>query len=70
MSGAEARRFATHAAGAVGGAGVREQYSTNLKTQPRAPAAQETVEKFKIYMETANKLGPEWNTRWNEAVKR
>ena len=54
------------------------QIPSNLKTQPSAPAAQATVERFKGYMKTVNTLDwdavnalrPEWNTRWNKTVER
>ena len=54
------------------------QIPSNLKTQPSNPAAQATVDQFKVYMKTVNTLDwdavnalrPEWNTRWNKNVER
>jgi len=54
------------------------QIPSNLKTQPSSPAAQATVDKFKVYMKTVNTLDwdavnalrPDWNTRWNKTVER
>ena len=61
-----------------GGREFGNQIPSNLKTQPSTPAAQATVEKFKVYMKTVNTLDwdavnalrPEWNTRWNKTVER
>jgi len=54
------------------------QIPSNLMTQPGSPAAQATVDRFKVYMKSVvtldwdavNALRPEWNMRWNKTIER